>query len=334
MVLMRISYPRVIVVLLSLLAPYNAFSQSNAKPKPFMLVTSYGKGAIALPSGHEWKPELLTVYDNGRRPVAQYSNVNGLTASFILFENLSGKTSAESCREDVISAIVQRDAKMISNRADHETKTPAGETLATTAYVINLAPKENARQLNLFAFEGNAKTCAEIHISSVEKAGTEEQMKSALAEFNPDLSYQPTAIDYFRLGSLLFKKSPGPAAQYYKSSLDAMPSTPEYRNPRRAATDQLVMALGISGNREESRAVAEKAMATDPDYPLNYYNLACLDAQQGNAASAKAHLQQAFDRKANVIQGESMPDPTKDDSLLKLKKDQAFWAFVVSLNKK
>jgi len=46
------------------------------------------------------------------------------------------------------------------------------------------------------------------------------------------------------------------------------------------------------------------------------------------------HLQQAFDRRANVLKGESMPDPTKDDSILKLKKDKAFWAFVLTLPKK
>jgi hypothetical protein len=56
-----------------------------------------------------------------------------------------------------------------------------------------------------------------------------------------------------------------------------------------------------------------------------------LDAESGDATGAQEHLRQAFDRRANVIKGESMPDPTKDDSILKLKKDKAFWAFVQSL---
>ncbi|HEX6770506.1 MAG TPA: hypothetical protein VF126_00675 [Acidobacteriaceae bacterium] len=45
------------------------------------------------------------------------------------------------------------------------------------------------------------------------------------------------------------------------------------------------------------------------------------------------HLQQAFDRKANVIPGESLPDPTQDDSIQKLRGDKAFWAFVEDLQK-
>ena len=92
--------------------------------------------------------------------------------------------------------------------------------------------------------------------------------------------------------------------------------------------------LGMSGDLKDSRAVAEDAIAADPEYPVNYYNLACMDAEQGDAAGAKMHLQQAFDRRANVLKGESMPDPTKDDSILKLKKDKAFWAFVLTLPKK
>jgi hypothetical protein len=79
------------------------------------------------------------------------------------------------------------------------------------------------------------------------------------------------------------------------------------------------------------RSVAEKAISDDPDYPINYYNMACMDAELGNAIGAKMHLKQAFDRRANVLKGESMPDPTKDDSILKLKKDEAFWAFVLTL---
>jgi tetratricopeptide (TPR) repeat protein len=336
---MRISYvsPAVaaVVSLVLLFASLSLRAQVPNAHAPFMLVTSYGKGGIALPSGKEWKPELLTVYDNGKRPVAQYSKTDStLTASFILFENLSGKPSAEGCREDVISALLQHEAKNISDRVDKETKNPAGETVATTTYRLNVPQKPGVHQVHLFGFEGDAKTCAEIHVSSMEDTrAAEDAMKAVLTDFHPNLTYEPNAIDTFRLGSLLFKKSPGPSAQYYKSSLDAMPTTAEYLNPRRAATDQLVMSLGMSGNLKEARAIAEKAVKADPDYPLNYYNLACIDAEQGNAAGAKTYLQQAFDRKANLIHGESMPDPSKDDSILELKNNHSFWEYVVSLAK-
>jgi len=87
----------------------------------------------------------------------------------------------------------------------------------------------------------------------------------------------------------------------------------------------------MNGDLKASRAAAEKAIAADPDYPINYYNLACADAEKGDGMSAKLHLQQAFDLRHNVIQGESMPDPAKDDSILSLRKNKEFWAFVTSL---
>jgi tetratricopeptide (TPR) repeat protein len=314
---------------------YSAFAQQAAGSKPMMLVTWFASGAIALPAGQGWKPEMINVYNEGRRPVAQFSNSEtGLTASFILFENLSGKASAQGCRDDAINPILEHDAKLISKRADGELKTTVGETLATTSYLIEMTPPGGHHQRNLFGFAGNDKICAEMHISSVvETPAEEDKMKAALVDFRPELTYQPNALDHFRLASVLFKASPTLAAPYYTASLDAMPNDSSYRTPRRVATDQLVMSLGMSGNLKESRAIAEKAIAADPDYPINYYNLACIDAEEGNATSAKIHLQQAFDRRANALKGEPMPDPTKDDSILKLKKNEAFWAFVLTLPK-
>ena len=192
-----------------------------------------------------------------------------------------------------------------------------------------------AHQANLFGFAGDAKTCAEIHISGTGGSAAEQDaMKALLAGFTPHLAYQPNAMDYFRIGSILFKSAPKLAAPYYKASLDAMPNDAKVLTPRRVVTDQLVMSLGMGGDTKGARAVAEKAILADPDYPLNYYNLACADAEEGNVAQAKTHLKQAFDRRANVIEGEPMPDPTQDDSILKLKSDPAFWAFVQSLPKK
>jgi hypothetical protein len=311
-------------------------AQQTPAKKPLMLVTWFGPGGIALPAGADWKPNSLTVYDSGKRPVAQFSKGRtGVTASFILFENLSGDPTAKGCRKDAIDPIMAHDAKLISKRVDGETRTADGLELATTSYLLDMSTAAPGHhQESLFGFAEDQHVCAEIHISSVrDTSGAEDAVTATLAEFHPDLTYRPGAQDYFTLASILFKSSPGLAAPYYKSTLDAMPKDASFTTPRRVATDQLVMSLGLSGDLKNSRAVAESAIASDPDYPLNYYNLACADAEEGNAAQAKIHLQQAFEHRANVLNGESMPDPSRDDSILKLKKDKAFWAFVQSLNK-
>jgi tetratricopeptide (TPR) repeat protein len=87
----------------------------------------------------------------------------------------------------------------------------------------------------------------------------------------------------------------------------------------------------LAGNIPKARAIFEAAVATDPEYPMYYYNLACADAEEKKLADAHNHLQQAFARKANVIRGESMPDPTKDNSFLPYCDSKEFWTFVESL---
>lgn len=92
------------------------------------------------------------------------------------------------------------------------------------------------------------------------------------------------------------------------------------------------MALGMSGNLKDSRAVNQAAIDKDPTYPLYYYNLACADAESGNPSDARPHLRQAFDRRANTVKGESFPDPTADDSLKKLSADKDFWNLATSIS--
>jgi hypothetical protein len=67
---------------------------------------------------------------------------------------------------------------------------------------------------------------------------------------------------------------------------------------------------------------------------MYHYNLACADAEEKNLVGARNNLRKAFDREANVIPGESMPDPTTDDSFLPYRDNKEFWAFLQGLHAK
>ncbi len=95
--------------------------------------------------------------------------------------------------------------------------------------------------------------------------------------------------------------------------------------------DQAGMSYGISGDLAKSRSMFEKGIVDDPSYPLNYYNLACADVGEKKLSDARLHLQQAFDRKANLNPGETMPVPTEDDSFLPYKDNREFWTFLQGL---
>jgi tetratricopeptide (TPR) repeat protein len=303
-------------------------------PTPRMLVTWHGIGGIPLPTSTEWKLTLLTAYNHAARPAAVFKNATtDVIISFIISENLSGNPTAEGCRKDIVDGILKEGGPIISNSTEGKMKDGHGGKFAMHSHFTQLDSTRHNH--DIFAFAGNAKTCAEAHVSTVSgKPDEDKKLADALALFTPDLSYRPDSADYFTLASTFYKQSPMMGAPFFDASVKAMPADVTDQNlitRRRIATDDIVIALGMNGNLKGSRAYAERGIKQDPDYPLNYYNLACADAEQGNAKDARVHLQQAFDRKKNTIPGEKLPDPTKDDSILKLKENKDLWAFVETL---
>lgn len=230
--------------------------------------------------------------------------------------------------------ILRDDGPLISNHKEGEMKDAHGETFSNASQDYRL---EGGKQNHdVFAFAGNAKICAEVHASTMTGGPEQEKrLAEALTLFAPDLSYRPTSSDYFTLATVFYQQSPMMGAPFYEGALKTIPTDttdPDLITRRRIATDQIAIALGMNGNIKGSWSYAERGIKLDPTYPLNYYNLACADAEEGKVKDARVHLQQAFDRKANTIPGESLPDPTKNDSILKLKMDKYFWAFVQTLH--
>lgn len=111
----------------------------------------------------------------------------------------------------------------------------------------------------------------------------------------------------------------------YSQALDLEKTKPELQKPLwYVLIDNLGMSYGITGDLEQARATFEYGIAKDPTYPLFYYNLACTYAEMGKADEASQNLKKAFEYKANVITGETMPDPRKDDSFKKLMQNPDF----------
>ncbi len=100
---------------------------------------------------------------------------------------------------------------------------------------------------------------------------------------------------------------------------------------RRILTDQLVMAYGISGQLKQAHTLLDEAIKQDPEYPLNYYNLACAYAEEGNKTGALTNLSLAFERKEHMLKGEKMPDPRTDSSFQKYLQDADFIRLMTQL---
>ena len=93
---------------------------------------------------------------------------------------------------------------------------------------------------------------------------------------------------------------------------------------RHILTDQLVMAYGISGQLKKAHTLLDEAIQQDPEYPFNYFNLACAYAEEGNKEKMLANIALAFQHKDHVLKGEQLPDPREDSSLQKYARDSDF----------
>lgn len=98
--------------------------------------------------------------------------------------------------------------------------------------------------------------------------------------------------------------------------------------------DNLGMAYGITGNLDKARDTFEYGISKDPDYPLFYYNMACTYAEKEDMEKTIEYLKLAFDRRENMLPGETMPDPAKDDSFARFMNNQKFLAALKELKKK
>ena len=180
-----------------------------SKPRgPLRLVTWFGQGSIALPQGDEWKPELLTMYENGRRPVAQFSNdEKRVSMTFLLFENKTGTPTAQGCREDAINPI-KKYGKVVYKRSDKNIKLEDGVEAATTAYTLDTGDTKVPQERNLFAFAGNATTCRRGPLVEPRRhcRGSGRDAGGGLSVFHPNVAYHPAALDYFRMGRVCSRR--------------------------------------------------------------------------------------------------------------------------------
>lgn len=106
------------------------------------------------------------------------------------------------------------------------------------------------------------------------------------------------------------------------------------QSEHRILVDQLVMSYGIAGQLSKAHSLLDVAIQQDPEYPLNYYNRACAFAEEGDKTKMLANLDLAFQKKANVLKGEKMPDPRTDSSFQKYVRDSDFVTLMKKLGLK
>jgi len=238
--------------------------------------------------------------------------------------------TSESCRDEMLKAEGSQTLAADQGRLDYIT--PNG---VHVAMVLLLPPSGKSSSLRVFV--AHEDLCADLSFTYAQPPTTAifpmDRTKLILNSLTFDPDAKPTFLEAFAYATVEWNKQQVQgAAKAYAAALKVVATSDDPPKWRRVTTDQLSMALGISGDLKASIAVNQIAIEKDPAYPLYYYDLACADAESGDASAARVHLQQAFDRRANTLKGETFPDPTADDSFKKLSTNKDFWNLAESIS--
>jgi tetratricopeptide (TPR) repeat protein len=196
-------------------------------------------------------------------------------------------------------------------------------------------------QKNIFGCLFKDDIFADVHVSKVFFKAADQPLFDALLQsfhFVPrEATSEPVptgnSMQLFQEGSRYFI-----AHQYrdaiapYQKAFEIEKSTPTLsRNLWRALIDNLSISYGIAGDLTSAREALTYGVSKDPDYPVFYYNLACVTAEKGDLPDTENYLKLAFERRNNLTPGETFPDARVDDSFQNLLLQREFRQFLNSL---
>lgn len=267
----------------------------------------------------------------------------GITA---FLQRVAFPASAEKCRDKWWPA-TKKSAPMQRDELD---ESQVRDGIARVEYIIPEFRGNKIHQKTIHAYLGSGDLCAEVHLS---KAGFEpddqrlfEQVLGTvklLPGQSPSVAPgQPApalpaddTMRYLGEGSRSYLQHDYPAAarSYQKAlNLERQKRTLP-RDTFRVLVDNLGMSYGISGKLPQAKETFEYGLTQDSEYPMFYYNLACTYGEMKNMPQAIDELRLAYKYKANMIAGETLPNPIQDDSFRYFVRDDGFVKAVAEMKK-
>jgi tetratricopeptide (TPR) repeat protein len=318
-------------VLLVFVAVQVSWAQSGINNGDFKLALPTHQGQL------EWRGEGFKIIQSSAKPNGVEIGIRGKDESgrltflgFLFLVPGEGQLTSAKCRDGALEP-ARKGNPTLKIGANTEIASPGNLPVEVVSY----SAQGNGKTVySVRGFIATADICGDLEFYSDSRISADDaDLKKIFSTYRFNPTYVPQSNDAYLYAQILYQnRMYQAAAPIFEQALTKLKGDKGEGNVRRVLTDQAGMAYGLSGNIPKARSIFEAAIAKDPDYPLYYYNLACADAGENKLADARAHLQQAFARKANVIPGETMPDPAKDDSFLPYRTNNDFWTFLESLH--
>ena len=302
---------------------------AHQQPKPL-------RGRLSLPA-KDWGVELdlpgfalktvETKPDGRRYMVAENQNTNVVVS--LTLEALKSGARAGSCRQSLEEK---------TKNTGMEIRDVRFSRVGDVDFLRYTVPEFRGlpvKQESLFTCQFYDNSYIDLHVSKVNYTPADEPLFADVLQSMHIDKVQRSSLELAAEGSRLYiqrdyKGAIGP----YSQALELEKANPKLEKSLwYVLIDNLGMSYGITGDLQKAKETFDYGVNKDPSYPIFYYNLACTYAEMGEATEAGDYLKKAFQYKANVLPGENMPDPRKDDSFRKLMKNKEFQELVETLGR-
>jgi hypothetical protein len=322
-------------------APAQATPAQDDTNHAWQTVSLSGKSWAAVLDLPGFSVTTNEVRPDGRAYLLASNHATWVTVSATLEQGDSSRQSM-NCRAEFEAKLKDTTFKHQDSRIWEE----AGKTFMEYTIPdadVGGADVAHIQQRNLFVCALHEGVYVDLHLSKVKFVPADEALftpvvdsltfKDIAKDDSTRATAQRPSLDYWMAGSAAF------AHQDFQRAIPAYAQALALEKQNRALSktywyvlvDNLGMAYGITGQLEKAREVFQYGISQEPNYPLFYYNMACYYGEKRDAQNAGVYLKKAFERKANLIAGETMPDPRSDDSFQELLKQPDFHKLVDSI---
>jgi tetratricopeptide (TPR) repeat protein len=299
------------------------------------------KPRLALP-GQSWAIEFdgrgFEVMDQqylpdlkGRMLMAENSN-NGLVMTVFLDPALEKYTAAQF-RDRAFKDLKSKPFEL------SDVKKYERDNMAFAECIVrDVGARKGVNQKNVYVYLIKGDTWIDFHLSKVEFKDIDttifNDFINSIAFIEP---FEPISIENLVFGSVFYmQKDYVNAVIYYAKALEQEKTVPELGDDLwTVLVDNLGMAYAFTGDYDKAKATYVYGLAAKPEYPMFYYNLACVYAETKDLDSALQNLALAYKYKDNMLPSEknkSIPDPTTDSSFKRYWKNEQFLNFLKTIN--
>lgn len=256
---------------------------------------------------------------DGRRYMVAENQTTKVVVSLTL-EDIKSGAHTSSCRESLEKRTKIKELKIRDVRFSR-----SGD-VDVLRYTVPEFKAQPIKQESLFACQFYDNSYIDLHVSKVNYTAADGHSFTDVLESMHIDRAQKSSMELAAEGARLYlqhdyKSAIGP----YSQALELEKVNPKLEKPLwYVLVDNLGMSYGMTGDLQKAKETFQYGVNKDPTYPIFYYNLACTYAELSDVTEARNNLKKAFEYKANVLPGENIPDPRKDDSFKKLMENKEF----------